>query len=511
MGVMGNYWIRSGFLSELPGTVVTAGKLHMGTTRERRYRLDTNDAMIVYEDEIDQTLQLIFKNGTNKEEKRGIRSGSLEYQQWVEQVGIQKAPWIVQQLPDSQEEQEFPIFSSKTPCGIHRVDSASKEINGKKLEISGEGEEGTVLVMEIDSEENFDHLLRQGVCMCVHLFSRIAKESHPESKLTLLVWWAKPLRTLPKDYDEEEDRHSGWTKKLEVESDIEKDKVIRRWKLDLLKSFSDNIVTVEDAFKNSSSLSYKQVYLAPWNGRSAAWLKFALANGPIQMQVGAGSLRLATEVVHINRKPLKMFTGFRDAVFREYSIPLNKKPNSGIVLMQREVYDNPIHNSRKRRLIVDSRTGNRDEITQALISTGLPFHELDFHPQGNMNRLSQQVKLLNSASVLITAHGAGLNNAIWMQQGSVALEITLRTGYCCLPIPNECQWVGAKPCTTPCRPYTMVNIADRLLATGIRWRYLDPEYIDQPTGDSMRATARVHVDSRLLASVALAANKEATS
>jgi len=47
----------------------------------------------------------------------------------------------------------------------------------------------------------------------------------------------------------------------------------------------------------------------------------------------------------------------------------------------------------------------------------------------------------------------------------------------------------------------MVNIADGILASGVKWFYLDPIIIDQPTGNSNRDTRRVHVDSDLFAKV----------
>ena len=167
----------------------------------------------------------------------------------------------------------------------------------------------------------------------------------------------------------------------------------------------------------------------------------------------------------------------------------------------------------KLRLLVDDNTGRTPELYAALCEVGLPLIVSDASPSMSF---VQHLRMFHEAAVLVASHGTGLSNAVWMKENSIVVEVVLRAGWCCFPIPPEnraCPLEGkftesclkARSCEFPCQPYTMVDLIESIKASGVAWFYFDPTFVDQSTGDSARSTRRVHVNSKLLADVVLGA------
>uniref|UniRef100_A0A7S4DXZ9 Glycosyltransferase 61 catalytic domain-containing protein n=1 Tax=Lotharella globosa TaxID=91324 RepID=A0A7S4DXZ9_9EUKA len=401
--------------------------------------------------------------------------GSTEWREWSKTHGTQNAPFYAKWIPERQEEQEFPIFHSGTPCGIHEVSSTSVGEYEQVVE-AGSGA-GTAIVMQLENEANLGHTLRAGVAVCTHLLARRLREEDPLESLTLVVFWPKK---------EEENLGS----------------VLKDFKLQMLGAIGKvHYVHPGNPGSKTRPMKFARVFKAPWNGMPENSHDYSLAQGPIQLFFGEASLRLSMSSVIVNRKPLRMYMGFSAAIRKGLGVRTRPADSGAVVVMQRAIYyegdnmDHKRHQQAKQRLLVDSASGTSEGLLQGLCRLGLPIRVLDFHPDAEapLNTLKEQVRIIASTAVLAGSHGSGLWNALWMRPGSVAIEVTLRTGHCCHPIPKQ-YWNSSKPCTSPCHPYTMINIADGIMASGVRWFYYDPLYIDQPTGDSVRDTRRVHVD-----------------
>jgi len=400
--------------------------------------------------------------------------GSLSWRMWSDKQGTKNAPFWAAWLQEKQESQEFPAFPSKTPCGIHEV-SRVKVGHYDQVVVAGKGN-GTAFVLQMDTESNPGHALRSGVALCAYLLSRIVHEQHA-TPLTFLVYWpevgANSVSPFLLDY-----------------------------KLQTLRALG-NVVHFHKknpGFKNAQ-MNFLHVYTAPWNGLKEKALDSSLSQGLIQQALGEGALRLSLSSVIVNRKPLRMYVGFSSAIRDGLRVETRPKDSGAVVILQRGTYyegDNP--NTKrdiraKQRLMVDSASGTSEGLLHGLCRSQLPIRVLDFHPSAKapLNTFKEQVRIMGNAAVLSSSHGSGLWNAIWMRPDSVVIEVTLRTGHCCHPIPKA-FWKSEEPCTSPCRPYTFINIADGIAASGVRWFYYDPLYIDQPTGDTARDTERVHVD-----------------
>mmetsp|Transcript_4502 Transcript_4502/g.8190 ORF Transcript_4502/g.8190 Transcript_4502/m.8190 type:complete len:569 (+) Transcript_4502:258-1964(+) len=414
--------------------------------------------------------------------KRPKRTGSSEWQAWVEKVGTSKAKFNTIQHA-SYTTQEFPAFFSLTPCGIHQVQTAQVGDTGFAVSKGGALGTGTAFAVQMDQEDNLDHAMRAGVMMCSYLLKRRLELLKAPLPLTFFVWWR--------------DEPPGSA----------------QFKIDLLQTFGKVFHITSGAQSQKISKKYEQVFSAPWNNRDSVWHDYSLSQGPIQMAMGESSLRLSMASIFVNRKPLEMYTGFSATVRKGLGIAGRSETSGGVIIFRRDLYNNPgdfsheAHERSKQRLLVDARTGRRDTLMHTLCRTGLHILEADFHNKAKINTLREQVNIMANAAVAVGSHGSGLWNSVWMKPGSVTIEVTLRPGHCCFPIPQKYWGETDDVCTSPCRPYTMVNIADGVMAAGVRWFYFDPEYIDQPSGDSNRATTRVHVDAEKLAKVILGAHR----
>jgi len=423
---------------------------------------------------------------------QGMQVGSEEWVEWVQSAGTSNANFRVQVVPESQTEQEFPVYHSPTPCGIHSVQSVHVDPFGVVAEqISGNAGVGSALVVEMETEVNLDHTLRAGVAICSFLWKRQIEKANLPRPIHFVVFWNK-------------------------EDELDLDPDLKKMKLEMMSAFGEVIFYSHEeaaAEQQARKTYFQKVYAAPWNEMPSRCHDYALANGLIQHQVGETSLRLAMSKVVVNRKPLRMYQGFAEAFRSGLDITTRKRHEGGVVVIQRGVYPDPrsppesyrrhLAGERgKRRLLVDAKTGLEKPLMQRLCQTELKIKVLDFHPKAKKKySFKEQLKIMAGTAVLAASHGSGLSNALWMRPGSVAIEVTLRAGYCCMPIPKENYENPHSPCTRSCAAYTMVNIADGILASGVKWFYLDPIIIDQPTGNSNRDTRRVHVDSDLFAKV----------
>jgi len=420
--------------------------------------------------------------------------GSLEWRDWVHKRGTSNALFQTSTLPNTAEEQEFPIFKSSTPCGIHQSSAAQVGPFKHRVvasSVQGKGN-GAVLVVRLDKEGNLGHTLREGVLICVYLLRRQLEISGAPMPLSLYVFFPEEAKTRLKPQQ-------------------------RNYKVNSMKAFGKVRLFDGKMAMGSEEISYfERVYEAPWNTIEEGTYRGVLAGGWLQGLVGDISLRLSMSHIIVNRKPLKMYTGFSKAVRTGLQVPV-RQPNTGaVVLIQRGIYgygapDHEAFERRKQRLLVDSVSGTREGLLHHLCMTGLPILEVDFHPAAKINKIWDQVAIMAQAAVLVSPHGSGMWNAVWMLPGSVAVEVLLRPGHCCFPIPSSFTGVGNKNiCKSPCKPYTMINIADGIMASGVHWIYYDPEIIDQPSGDTNRETARVHVNGPEFAQIVKGAHALAT-
>jgi len=386
--------------------------------------------------------------------------------------------------------------------------------------------------MELEEEDNLGHSFRAGTMLCTYLWLKQLKEQrqgrrgqHQQSgdegawqqqqqqqqqqqPITLLVWWTNEAK-----------------KKLKYPETM-------AFKLEMLRAlvgsasghveyFDKSTFPLEKKRSNNSIsnppvYSFEYLFEAPWNGRQHQRENF-LAQGPLQQKYGEISMRLSMSSVILNRKPLQMFTGLSKRIKSNLKVRDRKKDEGGVLLFQRKMYDvlevDPAEfhkNAKKMRYLVDSVTGSTEGFLQGLChKTGLPIKSLDFHPRNpRYHSFREQMQILSNAAILIASHGSGLWNALWIRPGSVVLEVTLRPGHCCMPIPSH-MW-NKTVCKESCIPYKMVNIADGIQAAGVRWFYYDPLTIDFPSGDSNRATTRVHVNVEHFSKVLLGAYAVAT-
>ena len=64
------------------------------------------------------------------------------------------------------------------------------------------------------------------------------------------------------------------------------------------------------------------------------WHKWALSNGPLQHLLGEAS-HLVLDHIVLDRQPLKMYTGFKQAVLNANAVPIRKAHTGTVLLLQR--------------------------------------------------------------------------------------------------------------------------------------------------------------------------------
>ncbi len=455
-----------------------------------------------------------FHGCLNRENPKGGNTGvhlpdpSQEWQQWVDRSGTSNGPFGVLKL-SPYASQEFYAYQSATPCGIrsvYRAETPLGPVLGKwsPFRRTEKGEQvplSVALVVKLDTQCNFGHLLREGVLICSYLASRRIKLRHgSQTRVTFVIWEERKLcdRTLA-------------------------------WHVEFFSALGDVRVLSAEGIQAKDLGRFDHVYAAPWNTPNAK-SKVALTHGVLQNFMSGGSYFSLGKIV-VNRKPMRTMVGLTKAVPAGLGLRGRPSDSGGVMMLQRTITGARRRVSEKIptkwRLIVDSKTGKSHDVEAALCNTGLPFKIGDFHTElktDDQSTLRGQLEVLTKTAVLVGAHGAGMNNAIWLRPGSVAIEISLRPGFCCHPIPVKNRGLDKPPCTdqgssifswgsaSKCAPkgYTLVNIADTTSTSGVRWYYYDPAMIDQPTGDSCRDTTRLYVDSAELADIVLGAYSLAT-
>lgn len=154
---------------------------------------------------------------------------------------------------------------------------------------------------------------------------------------------------------------------------------------------------------------------------------------------------------------------------------------------------------RHSRRLVDLASGTARELVEAMGSVGLPVRVADT----GLLTPAEQIDLLSGAAVLVSAHGADMTNMLWMQRNTAVLEVLLRFGWCCDPIPPENMGPFAPPCQGPCRPYHKGDFANLAGGLGLRYAYFDADYSNAPDSASPIDRKALFVNSSALALSAL--------
>eukprot|EP00965_Chrysotila_dentata_P242061 6204666-Pleurochrysis_carterae.AAC.1 len=117
--------------------------------------------------------------------------------------------------------------------------------------------------------------------------------------------------------------------------------------------------------------------------------------------------------------------------------------------------------------------------------------------------MSMQVKSMLETLVLISSHGAQLTNLIWLSEHAAVVEVLLRFGWCCDPVPSK-QYASRDPDRPgcDCRAYHKADYANLAQTYGIRYFYVDAEYIDPPYGWNPIFRNRVYIDAEEVAKLA---------
>ena len=158
---------------------------------------------------------------------------------------------------------------------------------------------------------------------------------------------------------------------------------------------------------------------------------------------------------------------------------LNKTNEKYILLIQRHP-----------RSLIDSETGTFQQIINILSIYNIPIKVISFDMITPLN----QANLMYNAAIVIGIHGAELTNILYMKPNTYLIEITLRYGWCCDPIPliniNEytaepciCQYNCLQTKEQPksgCNAYHKADYANLANSLGINYYYFDPIYTSPP-------------------------------
>ena len=150
---------------------------------------------------------------------------------------------------------------------------------------------------------------------------------------------------------------------------------------------------------------------------------------------------------------------------------------------------------RHPRYLVDSNTKAFNTIVEEMCKMGLNIKVANFE---NTSPREQQT-LFRNAAVVVAVHGSELTNLIYLDPASIIIEITLRYGWCCDPIPLKNQMSYAEPCTANCRAYHKWDFANLAHSMDLKYFYFDPIYADPPHASNPIARNEVHVNSKDLA------------
>ena len=150
---------------------------------------------------------------------------------------------------------------------------------------------------------------------------------------------------------------------------------------------------------------------------------------------------------------------------------------------------------RHPRYLVDSNTRTFNTIVEEMCKMHLNVKVANFE---STSPREQQI-LFRNAAVVVAVHGSELTNLIYLDPASIVIEVTLRYGWCCDPIPLKNQGLQADPCTGNCRAYHKWDFANLAHSLDLKYLYFDPTYIDPPHAANPIARNEVHVNSKDLA------------
>eukprot|EP00472_Partenskyella_glossopodia_P007888 CAMPEP_0197520726 /NCGR_PEP_ID=MMETSP1318-20131121/6057_1 /TAXON_ID=552666 /ORGANISM="Partenskyella glossopodia, Strain RCC365" /LENGTH=548 /DNA_ID=CAMNT_0043072429 /DNA_START=329 /DNA_END=1975 /DNA_ORIENTATION=+ len=463
-----------------------------------------------------QTCKEISESGTTTNNvtnwllRKGEWIGGQRYKKYSRTQWTNKeALWLVSKLNIDAETQDHLSWPRDGhPCGISQVGSLKLPYSGhilkpaKRTSESGPAQVG--VIWQMDEETQISHHIREGVALCQYMFaSQISSQSDETSvqkrKQVLAPQLTFLIHTSPY-------ANGGETSVPEE---------IRDWKVSFLKTLG-NVIDLDKHPYNKTSpevekLAFERLYTTPWEGfpHHGADTSFVKRDqfphcGGAELGWGKASCTMDIGWLEVDRAPLPLFTGCTRAV-RRAILPMRiEKPNY-IAFFQRG----------KSRRIVDVETRDGFAVVQALCEEGLAVEVMEFNRRTNIP-FKRQVELMAQSAVMVTSHGTNLYNAIWMAPMSVVIEVSLRVGSCCGDHYRSEYGINVMydPITNPnpvlcrphCSPYYLTAPVNYLLASGIRWRYYDPVYTDQPDYmQDQRGARKVYVNSRDLAQYVKAA------
>jgi hypothetical protein len=204
------------------------------------------------------------------------------------------------------------------------------------------------------------------------------------------------------------------------------------------------------------------------------------------IDVSVGRIPFPFQCFVPNMGPVPQLVSLREAI-----------GNSPLLHTAEEKYILLLH--RKPRFLVDAETLRLGTLVSAMQRLGLPARVLCF---ADLEPL-EQMRAVRGAAVLVAVHGAELINMILLPPRAVVIEVSLRYGWCCDPLPQANQGFVAPPCQTePCRPYHKADFANMAQALGLGYHMFDPVYVDPPSSRNPIDRPVVHVNSTELALLA---------
>ena len=259
---------------------------------------------------------------------------------------------------------------------------------------------------------------------------------------------------------------------------------------------------------------------SPTSGYNAAqsWMKFVLENACITMNktisksTGVAAVTRSDGDVLISYDRFLLNGGYVQDLIRlrhmlRSSIVGSTIPeptNSVVILL------------RSPRTLVDSVTFTTNAVISEICDK-LLGRRVEVRDIGRLDP-RDQARLMARASVVVSVHGADLTNMIWMPPCASIIEVTLRHGWCCDPIPlNNLDIQDPKPCTEctaatsqgcpdnlgpdKCKGYHKADYANLASALNLTYVYFDPEQQDPPFNVNPISRKRVYVDAKKLAAV----------
>ncbi len=216
--------------------------------------------------------------------------------------------------------------------------------------------------------------------------------------------------------------------------------------------------------------------------------------------------------------------------FSHFGVPV-PRPNQVLDIIRQRMHDSitateiPLKSPwyvllalrRTNRILVDSITGGQRELIAAFRALRMPLMIVEIGSLGP----EEQVRVMSEAAVVVAVHGGDCTNIAFMQRNTHFIEVTLRYGWCCDPVPPNALDVNSvghsgicSSCSSSsrgcggeavndCKPYHKADYFNQALASNLSWSYFDPEYLDPSTGANPIDRDYVYVNSHTLARAAL--------